>query len=133
MAYANPSFPSSVYRPRRLPRVLRRQLPVLWILGVIATVGLLAVAITGRNLNHEKLYFDTGHKRIEIQRLNKEIEQLNAQVQTEARYARISKWVHEQHSQWSRTDRVNSVVIAESDLTPKAREEAKIVGVPTHE
>jgi hypothetical protein len=100
---------------------------------VIAGIGLLAVAITWRNLSHERLALDTGHQRIEIQQLNKEIQQLAAQVQTEASYAKISKWVRERHGRWSHTDRVNTVTIAESELTPKAREEARLIGAPIYE
>jgi hypothetical protein len=134
MAYANPSFPSSpVYRPRKIPRFLRRQLPAVWILGVLATIGLLAVAVTWRNLTHEKLSLDTGHQRIEIQQLNKEIDQLTAQVQTEASYARISRWVHERHGRWSRTDHVNTVKIADSELSPQGRKEARLLGASGHE
>ena len=133
MAYAPQTLPSSLYRPRKIPRVLRRQLPVVRILAVILLVGLLAVAITWRNLTHERLSLDVGRQRVQIETLNKEIEQLNGQIETESSYGKISKWVRDHHGRWVRTDKVGTIALSESALSPAAREEARYLGVTSHE
>jgi cell division protein FtsL len=133
MAYAPQTLPSSLYRPRKIPRVLRRQLPVVRILGIILFVGLLAIAITWRNLNHERLSLDVGRQRVQIETLNKEIKQLDGQIETESSYARVSKWVLAHHGRWMRTDHVGTITLSESALSPIARDEAKLLGVTSHE
>ncbi|HEY3294582.1 MAG TPA: hypothetical protein VGL38_04040 [bacterium] len=133
MAYASQSLPSSLYRPRKLPRVLRRQLPVVWIVATLVCVGLLAVAVTWRNLTYEKLSLDVGRQQIAIQQLNKELVQLSGQVETEASYTKVSRWMRDRHGWWTRTNHVGTIVIPEAELTPAAREDARLLGAPEHE
>ena len=126
-------MPSSIYRPRKLPRVLRRQLPVVWILSTIIIIGLLAVAVTWRNLTHEKLSLDVGRQQIAMQDLNREIAQLSGQIETEASYTKVSKWFRDRHGWWTNAGSTRTLTVPESDLTPAAREEAEALGAYRHE
>ena len=128
MAYTAP-VPSSLYRPKKLPRVIRRQLPVVRLVALIVLAGALAVAVTWRNLTNERLTLDVGLQRSRIETLQKETQQIEGQIKFEASYGRFAKWAFEKNGWRAATDRVATVSIPESALSPAAREEASLLGV----
>lgn len=128
MAYPAP-VPSSIYRPKKLPRVIRRQLPVVRLMAVIVLAGVLALAITWRNLVNERLTLDVGLQRSRTEVLQKEIQQLEGQIKVESAYGRIAKWALEKRGWRAATERVATVTISESALSPAAKEEAGLLGV----
>ena len=132
MAYPAP-IPSSIYRPKKLPRVIRRQLPVLRLVTFIMLAGTLAVAITWRNLANERLILDVGLQRAQIESLNKEIQQLEGQIKFETSYGRIAKWALEKKGWRANQDRVRPLILSENALSAEAKEEAGLLGVITHE
>jgi hypothetical protein len=132
MAYTAP-VPSSVYRPKKLPRVIRRQLPVVRLVAVIVLAGALALAITWRNLANERLTLDVGVQRSRIEVLQKEIQQLAGQIKFESSYGRIAKWALENKGWRAATERAGTVTIPESSLSPSAKKEADLLGVIHHE
>jgi hypothetical protein len=132
MAYPAP-VPSSIYRPKKLPRVIRRQLPVVRLVAFIVLGGALAVAITWRNLANERLTLDVGLQRAQIETLNKEIQQLEGQIKFEASYNRIAKWALEKKGWRANENCVRPLVLSEDALTAKAKEEAGLLGAITHE
>jgi hypothetical protein len=124
---------SPVYRPQKLPRVIRRQLPVVRLLAGIVLVGLIAGLTTWRNLAHERLTLDIGTQRDQIATLDKEIQHLQGQIETETSFPRVAKWARD-HRGWRALPNHSSVFsISESDLTPAAREEARLMRNLTHE
>jgi hypothetical protein len=128
VAYTAP-VPSSIYRPKKLPRVIRRQLPVLRLLAAIVLAGTLALAITWRNLADERLTLDVGLQRSQMETLQKEIQQLEGQIKFEASYGRIVKWAREKNGWRATTDHVASVTVPEHALSPAAKREAHVLGV----
>ena len=132
---AIPASPVStpLYRPKKLPRVIRRQLPVFGICGVIVLVGAVALAVTWRNLTHERLVIEVGLQQSRMESLKKEVEHLKGQVEIETSYTRISKWARQEHG-WTRTAvERERIVVPDSLLTRTARAEAEALGVASHE
>ena len=132
MAYPAP-VPSSIYRPKKLPRVIRRQLPVVRLVAIIALGGIFAIAITWRNLTNERLTLDVGLQRAQMITMKKEIQQLEGQIKVEASYNRIAKWALEKRGWRVSENSVHPFVLPEDALTEKAKEEARLLGVLAHE
>jgi cell division protein FtsL len=122
-----------MYRPKKLPRVLRRQLPVVRLLSAVALIGLLAMAVTWRNLSHERLMLDVGQQQAQVELLSTEIRHLDGQIKNETALGRVSKWARDKRG-WKNTSEPAGVVhLNESELTPAAREEAHILSGASHE
>ena len=132
MAYPAP-VPSSIYRPKKLPRVIRRQLPVVRLVAFIVLAGTLAVAITWRNLSNERLTLDVGLQRAQIETLSKEIQQIEGQIKFEASYSRIAKWAMEKKGWRANENCVRPLILSESTLSPEAKAEADLLGTIRHE
>jgi hypothetical protein len=133
MAVTTHNLQESVYRPPKLPRVIRRQLPVVWLLGGIVLIGILGALVTWRNLSHERLVLDIGTQRDQIETLNKEIQHLQGQIETETSYPRIVKWARDHRGWRTLPNHSSTVVIPESELSPAAREEARLSRGSSHE
>jgi len=125
VAHPYPSVGSPVYRPKKLPRVLRRQLPVLRLCAGIVILGLAVISVTWRNLTHERLSLDVGVQRTHIEVLNKEIQHFEGLIETEASFPKISQWAKEQHGWRPLPNSVRDLRIPENRLTPAAKQEAK--------
>lgn len=133
MAYTSYQHSAPFYRPKKLPRVLRRQAPVLLLCGVVIVIGLIAIAVTWRNLSFERLTWDIGHNRASIESLNKEIQHLSSQIEVETSYARISRWAQKNRGWKAIPDQNRTFAIHESSLNPTARQEAQLLGDLKHE
>ena len=125
MAYPSHTLDSPLYRPKKLPRVIRRQLPVARLLGVILLAGLAVGLVTWRNIAHQRLTLDVGTQRDRIETLNKEIQHLQGQIETETLYPRVAKWAKDRYG-WRNLPNHSSVfTIPESALSAQAREESR--------
>jgi hypothetical protein len=133
MAYASEPLPSSLYRPKKLPRSIRRQLPVVRLCGAIALLGLIAGGVTWKNLAHERLTLDVGQQRMQMETLNKEIQHLEGQIETDASYPRIAKWAREKHGWRPLPDHSATIHLSEAELTVAARDEARLLTGAAHE
>jgi hypothetical protein len=125
MAHPATTMNAPVYRPKKLPRVLRRQLPVLRLCAGIVMLGVIVVGVTWRNVAHERLSLDVGVQRTQIDGLNKEIQHLQGQIDTEGSFPKISQWAREQHGWKPLPNATRDLKIPESDLTPAALQEAR--------
>jgi hypothetical protein len=65
--------------------------------------------------------------------LNKEIQHLEGQIDTEASYPRIAKWACEKHGWRPLPDHTSTIRLSESELTSAAREEARLLTGAAHE
>jgi cell division protein FtsB len=133
MAYASEPLPSSLYRPKKLPRVIRRQLPVVLLCAGITLVGLLAWAVTWKNLTNERLNLDVGQQQLQIETLRKEIQHLEGQVDTETSYPRIAKWARDKRGWRPLPDHSGVVRLSQSELTPAARDQARLLKGAAHD
>jgi cell division protein FtsL len=132
MAHTAP-LPSSLYRPKRLPRVIRRQLPVVRLVALIVLAGALALAVTWRNLTNERLTLEVALQRSRTEDLQKEIQQLEGQIKVESSYGRIAKWALEKRGWRTAAERPGTVILRESALSPAAKQEADLMGTIHHE
>lgn len=128
MAYTAP-VPSSIYRPKKLPRVIRRQLPVLRLIAFIVLAGFIAVAVTWRNLVNERLRLDVGYQQSKIETLKKELQQLDGQIKVEASYSKLAKWAFEKHGWRANKEHVSSLILQDSALSDAAKREAELLGI----
>jgi hypothetical protein len=133
MAVTTHNLDTPVYRPQKLPRVIRRQLPVVRLLGGIVLLGILAGLVSWRNLAHERLTLDVGTQRDQIETLNKELEHLQGQIETETSYPRIVKWARDHRGWRALPNHTTVVTIPQSALTPAARDEARMLKDSAHE
>ncbi len=129
---AHPASPLStpVYRPKKLPRVLRQQLPVLRLCAGIVLLGIIVVGVTWRNVANERLSLDVGMQRTQIEGLNKEIQHLAGLIDTEASFPKISQWARDQHGWRPLPNSVRELKVADAALTTSARRE--VVKLESH-
>lgn len=128
MTHSSHAFPASLYRPPRLPRVIRRQLPMLRIAAAISVLGLLALAVTWRTITHERLCLDVGANQTQIEKLTKEVQHLSGQIESATAYPRIAKWAKENRGWRALPGRTNSITLKASQLVPAARAQAGLLG-----
>jgi len=113
--------------------VIRRQLPVFRLCAIVVTGGLVAVGITWRNLIHERLTLDVGLQRSRIEALRKEVQHFDGQIEVQLSYSRLAKWALETNGWRALPDHTTSVRISEKEMTPAARDEAKVLGIYKNE
>ncbi|MBU0509215.1 hypothetical protein KKH27_10305 [bacterium] len=126
MAHSIATHDSQFYRPRRLPRVLRRQAPVLRLCAVILLFGLLAAAVAWRNLVHDRLVWEVGRNRATIANLNTEILHLSSQIEVESSYARVTRWAEDTRKWKMIAGQSERFVIPATALNDAARRQAKL-------
>jgi hypothetical protein len=132
MAYPATTMSSPYYRPRKLPRVIKRQLPVLLLVGVVLVGGLVAIAVVWRNLHYERLVLDQGLHQAQIETLQKEIQQFTAQVEQATPYPRLSEFARARG--WlALSGHAADIRLPWETLTPAAKQEALARGGYRHE
>ena len=115
------------YRPRHLPRVLRRQAPVLRLCIALLLFGLVAAAVAWRNLSHNRLVWEVGRNRTKIDMLNTEILHMSGQIEVESSYTRVAAWAEGSRRWKAIPSRTQSFTIPEASLTEAARAKAKVL------
>lgn len=117
----------SFYRPKRLVRPIRRQMPVFWLVGGVLLVGVLGVSIAWRNLAHERMETEVALQWSQIERLEKEIKHLNGKIESETALNRIQPWARNNRG-WRKNDAaVHDLEIRVGDLTPGALTEVQML------
>ena len=91
----------------------------------IFVLGVIVVAVTWRNVAHERLSLDVGVQRTQIESLNKEIQHLEGTIETEASFPRVSQWAREKHGWRPLPNSTQELSIPEASLTTNAKREAK--------
>lgn len=128
MAYLSPPVEAPYFRPKRIPRVLRKHRVVLrWCLGIAIVGGLLAL-VSWRKMTHDRLVLDVGMRYATLDSLSKRVQQLNALIEAETSFPRISRWAREEHGWRKLPERTRVLNIQESALSDAAREEAERIG-----
>ena len=128
MAHSSLSIPSSLYRPKKLPRVIRRQTAVIRLTSIVLLIGLAGFAVAWRNILHERLALDIARQRSAISVLRQEIAQLNGTVESAAAYPRVSAWAEKKYGWKPIKGRVHDLNIPLSTLTSRALTESRIAG-----
>ncbi|MCB9368502.1 MAG: hypothetical protein H6507_05295 [Calditrichaeota bacterium] len=108
------SIPASVYRPKRVPRVLRKQATLLRMLGFLAFVAVVAMLIAWRNFTAQQLTIDVARQRTQLLQLNQEISHLTGSIEAAAPYNEVADWAFRKHGWKSRAGRVDTVRVAKS-------------------
>jgi cell division protein FtsB len=127
VAHITQAINTSVYRPKKLPRVIKRQWPVLRLTVVISVVGLVAAAVTWRQVSFERSELEVALQRTTIESLSKELVHLKGQVEIESSYPKIAEWARQKHGWKPIQDRVRPVSIPQNQLTPSALSEARLL------
>jgi hypothetical protein len=131
MAYPSESMPQTFYRPKKLPRVIRRQFPAVVICGFVALLGLVAVGTTVRNLTHERLTLDISLQWAQLDSLHKQVQHLEGQIESETAYPRIAQWAKDKHGWRPLPNRVQTFIVPENAYPMEMRREArKTKGMP---
>ncbi|MBU0690348.1 hypothetical protein KKC97_05660 [bacterium] len=128
MAHSSLTMPGSLYRPKKLPRVIRRQTTVIRLTGVVLLIGLAGFAVAWKNILHERLALDIARQRSAITLLNQEIAQLEGTLESAAAYPRISAWAEKRYHWKPIKGRVHEINIPQSLLSERAMTEAQIAG-----
>lgn len=128
MAHSSLSIPGSLYRPKKLPRVIRRQTTVIRLTGVVLLIGLAGFAVAWKNILHERLTLDIARQRAEITLLQQEIAQLEGTLEAAASYPRVSAWAEKRHGWKPIKGRVQDIDIPSSILSERVINEAQIAG-----
>ncbi|MDD5088260.1 MAG: hypothetical protein PHI18_05625 [bacterium] len=126
---AHPAHPQDFpfFRPRHLPRVLRRHAPVLKICIALLLFGLVATSVVWRRLSYNRLVWDTGRNRAKIDLLNTEILHLNGQIELESSYPRVTKWAENTRHWEAISSRTHTFTIPQASLSETARAKANVL------
>lgn len=114
------SVPTEIYRPKRLPRVLRRQAALIRLfafLGIAATFGLM---VAWKNFTFQQLNIDIARQRTQLLQLDEELRHLNGLIEEAAPHNEIAEWAQTQHGWKLRADRVDTVYVKSPPKTPPA-------------
>jgi hypothetical protein len=126
MTHSTP--PTSLYRPKKLPRVIRRQYTVIRLACVVIVLGLIAFAVAWRNILHERIALDIARQRSAIDMLNQEIAQLQGTVEAASAYPRIAAWAENQYGWKPIQGRVHDIEIPIINMTPRLLSEVRVAG-----
>jgi hypothetical protein len=124
----NSTPPASLYRPKKLPRVIRRQYTVIRLACAVVVFGLAGLAVAWRNILHERIALDIARQRAAIEVLNQEIAQLQGTVEAASAYPRIAAWAEEQYGWKPIQGRVFDIEIPNTDITPRLLSEIRVAG-----
>jgi hypothetical protein len=128
MAHSALSIPGSFYRPKKLPRVIRRQYAVIRLTAAVVIIGLAGTALAWRNILHERLSIDIARQRAEIEVLHQEIEHLVGCTETAASYPTISAWAQERYGWKPIRGRLHDIQLSTSAISERALTEARVAG-----
>lgn len=127
MEYSETPMSPAYYRPGKLLRPLRRQLPAVWLISIAIAAGILMGSWAWRNLLHERATRNVSVQRARIDTLKKEIHQVRGEIGRATSVSYILRWAREHRGWGERTDGVQKLSISADSLTNGAREELKLV------
>lgn len=103
------TVPSSIYRPKRVPRLLRKQATLIRMLSFLGIVAIFALLVAWRNFTIQQLTIDVARQRTEMMRLDQEIQHVTASIETAAPYNEVADWALTNHGWKSRATRVDTI------------------------
>ena len=125
---SSPVVSMSFFRPKRMIRPMRRQVPVFWLVGGVVVTGALFVSVAWRNLSYERMDREVSVQWSRIEFLQKEIKHIEGKIKNETAVSKIQPWARDQRG-WRKNDAaVRTLRISASDLTPDALAEAQQLG-----
>jgi hypothetical protein len=119
---------TSLYRPKKLPRVIRRQYTVIRLTCVVVVIGLAGFAVAWRNIQHERIALDIALQRSQIDLLNQEIAQLEGTIEAASAYPRIAAWAEKQYGWKPIQGRVFDIEIPSANMTERLMSEIRVAG-----
>lgn len=105
------SIPASVYRPKRVPKVLRRQATLIRLLSFLGMVAVFGLLIAWRNFSVQQLTIDTARQRSQLLNLEKEIKHLTGSIESAAPYNEVAAWALLNHGWKPRSTHVDSIFV----------------------
>jgi len=103
------SVPSEIYRPKRAPRVLRRQAPLIKLVLVFALLAFVALLVAWRNFSYQQLTIDVARQRAQILQLDQEVHHLTGSIEAAAPYNEVADWALETHGWKLRSAQVDTI------------------------
>jgi hypothetical protein len=126
MTHPTLSLPQSLYRPKKIPRIIRRQISVIRLTAIIVAFGLVALSVAYRNIVHEQVNLDVAQNRATITSLYEEIYHLHGLTESEASYPKIAAWAEKNHGWKPIMGRRHELKLRQESLTAGALWESKI-------
>jgi len=105
------SVPASIYRPKRVPKVLRRQAALIRLLSFLCLVAVVALLVAWRNFTVQQLSIDVARQRSTMLQLDQEIQHLTGSIDAAAPYNEVAQWALEKHGWKSRATHIDSINI----------------------
>jgi hypothetical protein len=127
MTHVSHTLNSSIYRPKKLPRVIRRQWPVLKTTALFLLIGIFAAAVTWRKVSFERSELQVALQRTNMESLDKAILHLKGQVEIESSYPAVADWARQAHGWRPIQDRVYTITVNANQLSNAALHEAKVL------
>ncbi len=127
MEYSGPPLPQAFYRPAKVLRPLKRQLPTVWVVGIALSAFVILFLFAWRTLIHERTSRNLSIQWSRIETLNKEIQHLRGQIQTETSVSRVARWARDKKGWRERPDLVFPLLVKGSKLTTGARDELRLL------
>ncbi|MCB9366675.1 MAG: hypothetical protein H6506_00235 [Calditrichaeota bacterium] len=103
--------PAALYRPKRLPRVLRRQAALIRLLSVLGVLAVIGLFVAWRNFTYQQLTIDTARQRSQIMQLEEENRHLNGLIEAAAPYPDVANWAQKTRGWKARKERVDTVFV----------------------
>ncbi|MBK6767075.1 MAG: hypothetical protein IPG71_12475 [bacterium] len=105
------TVPTPVFRPKRLPRVLRRQANVIRLVVGLVLFAVVALLIAWRNFQVQQRTIDVARQRSHLLQLDQELQHLNGLIDAAAPYPMVSAWALEKRGWKDRQTRIDSILV----------------------
>lgn len=113
------SVPTSIYRPKRVPKVLRRQAALIRLLGFLALAAGFGLLIAWRNFTVQQLTIDIARQRSQLLNLDQEIRHLTGSIESAAPYNEVSDWAERTHGWKLRSSHVDTIFVPQATTNSK--------------
>jgi len=112
------TVPTPVYRPNRLPRVLRRQANVIRLVVGLVLFAVVALLVAWRNFQVQQLTIDVARQRSQLLQLDQELQHLNGLIDAAAPYPMVSEWALENRGWKDRQTRIDTLFVSVPQTAP---------------
>ncbi|MBK6909781.1 MAG: hypothetical protein IPK53_06870 [bacterium] len=117
-----------IYRPKRVPRVLRRQAPLIRLLVVCGMAATLGLMVAWRNFSYQQLTIDVARQRAQLHQIDQEIQHLTGSIEAAAPYNEVADWANREHGWKLRSAQVDSIRVPSQSASPLSHDRAKFPG-----
>lgn len=105
------TLPATVYRPKRLPRVMRRQATLIRLVAVLGVLAVFGLLVAWRNFTIQQLTIDIARQRTQLMQLDQELQHLNGSIEAAAPYNVVAAWALEKHGWKDRQNRLDTLYV----------------------